>query len=74
MDINLTDLVNALGLGNLNLSSLDLSSLLSQLGLGDLNLGSLFSDLGLSVPAERRGPWHLLADASTSRDRHWAVC
>ena len=45
MDINLTDLVNALGLGNLNLSNLDLSSLLSQLGLGNLNLGQLFSDL-----------------------------
>lgn len=48
VDLNLTDLVNALGLGNLNLSSLDLSSLLSQLGLGDLTLGGLFSDLGLS--------------------------
>ena len=48
VDLNLTDLMNALGLGNLDLSSLDLSSLLSQLGLGDLTLGSLFSDLGLS--------------------------
>jgi hypothetical protein len=48
IDLNLTDLVNALGLGNLGLGSLDLSSLLSQLGLGDLTLGSLFSDLGLS--------------------------
>jgi hypothetical protein len=48
VDLNLTDLINALGLGNLDLSSLDLSSLLSQLGLGDLTLGSLFSDLGLS--------------------------
>jgi len=48
VDLNLTDLVNALGLGNLGLGSLDLSSLLSQLGLGDLTLGSLFSDLGLS--------------------------
>jgi hypothetical protein len=48
VDLNLTDLVNALGLGNVGLGSLDLSSLLSQLGLGDLTLGSLFSDLGLS--------------------------
>jgi hypothetical protein len=48
VDLNLTDLINALGLGNLGLGSLDLSSLLSQLGLGDLTLGSLFSDLGLS--------------------------
>ena len=48
VDLNLTDLINALGLGNVGLGSLDLSSLLSQLGLGDLTLGSLFSDLGLS--------------------------
>jgi hypothetical protein len=48
VDLNLTDLVNALGLGNVGLGSLDLSSLLSQLGLGDLTLGSLFQDLGLS--------------------------
>jgi hypothetical protein len=48
VDLNLTDLINALGLGNLGLGSLDLSSLLSQLGLGDLTIGSLFSDLGLS--------------------------
>jgi len=48
IDLNLTDLVNALGLGNLGLGSLDLSSLLSQLGLGDLSLGDLFKDLGLS--------------------------
>ena len=48
VDLNLTDLVNALGLGDLGLGSLNLSSLLSQLGLGDLTLGSLFSDLGLS--------------------------
>lgn len=48
VDLNLTALINALGLGNTDLSSLDLSSLLSQLGLGNLTLGSLFSDLGLS--------------------------
>ncbi|MGB6208385.1 hypothetical protein [Mycobacterium sp.] len=49
VDLNLTALINALGLGNTNLSSLDLSSLLSQLGLGNLTLGSLFGDLGLST-------------------------
>jgi hypothetical protein len=48
IDINLTSLIDALGLGNTPLSDLDLSSLLSQLGLGDLNLGTLFDDLGLS--------------------------
>jgi hypothetical protein len=49
LDINLADLVNALGLGNLSLSNVDLSSLLGQIGLGDLTVGSLFSDLGLST-------------------------
>jgi len=48
VNINLTSLIDALGLGNTPLTDLDLSSLLSQIGLGDLNLGSLFSDLGLS--------------------------
>jgi hypothetical protein len=48
VDLNLTDLINALGLGNLSLSNLDLSNLLSQIGLGDLTLGSLFSDLNIS--------------------------
>jgi hypothetical protein len=48
VDLNLTDLINALGLGNVGLGSLDLSSLLSQLGLGSLSLGDLFNDLGLS--------------------------
>jgi len=48
VNLNLTNLVNALGLSDLNLSNLDLTSLLSQLGLGNLTLGSLFSDLGLS--------------------------
>lgn len=47
-DLNLAALINALGLGNTDISSLDLSSLLSQLGLGNLTIGSLFSDLGLS--------------------------
>jgi hypothetical protein len=47
IDINLPDLINALGLGNTPLTDLDLSSLLSQIGLGDLNLGTLFSDLTL---------------------------
>jgi hypothetical protein len=46
--INLSDLVNALGLGSLNLSNLDLTDLLNQIGLGDLTLGQLFSDLNLS--------------------------
>jgi len=48
IDINLTSLVDALGLGNTPLTDLDLSTLLSQLNLGDLNLGTLFDDLGLS--------------------------
>jgi hypothetical protein len=48
VNINLTSLIDALGLGNTPLTDLDLSSLLSQIGLGDVNLGSLFSDLGLS--------------------------
>ena len=60
IDINLTSLIDALGLGNTPLSNLDLSSLLSQIGLGDLNLGSLFSDLGLSD----KGLGTLLADAT----------
>jgi hypothetical protein len=47
VDLNLTELLNALGLGNLDLTNLDLSSLLSQLGLGDLTLGGLVSDLNL---------------------------
>src|ERR1700744_2949070 len=47
IDINLTSLIDALGLGNTPLTDLDLSNLLSQLGLGDLNLGQLFDDLGL---------------------------
>jgi hypothetical protein len=47
VNINLTSLIDALGLGNTSLSNLDLSTLLSQLGLGDLNLGTLFNDLGL---------------------------
>lgn len=48
VDLNLTDLINALGLGSLNLSNLDLTSLLSQLGLGDVNLDTLLTDLGIS--------------------------
>ncbi len=60
VNINLTSLIDALGLGNTSLSNLDLSSLLSQLGLGDLTLGSLFSDLGLSG----KGLGDLLGDPS----------
>lgn len=48
VDLNLVNLVNALGLGNTLLTDLDLTSLLNQLGLGDLDLGGLFSALGLS--------------------------
>jgi hypothetical protein len=48
IDINLPDLVNALGLGGTVLNNLELSNLLDQLNLGDLTLGSLFSDLGLT--------------------------
>ncbi len=44
VDINLADLVNALGLGNLNVN---LTDLLSALGLGDLTLGKLVDDLSL---------------------------
>ncbi len=62
IDINLVDLINALGLGNTPLTGLDLSSLLSQLGLGDLTLGSLFSDLGLST----KGLGDLLGNPSLS--------
>jgi hypothetical protein len=60
VDINLTDLLNALGLGNLDLTNLNLSDLLSQLGLGDLTLGTLISDLNLSDD----GLGTLLADGS----------
>lgn len=62
VDLNLTDLINALGLGNLSLDNLDLSSLLSQLGLGDVTLGGLFSDLGISGD----GLGTLLGDPSLS--------
>jgi hypothetical protein len=48
VDLNLTDLVNALGLGSLNLGDLDLTALLGQVGLGDLTIGTLITDLGLS--------------------------
>ncbi|MBV9722585.1 MAG: hypothetical protein JO082_11810 [Mycobacterium sp.] len=62
VDINLTDLLNALGLGNLDLSSLNLSDLLSQLGLGHLTIGQLFTDLNLSSD----GLGTLLADGSSN--------
>jgi len=60
VNINLTSLIDALGLGNTPLTDLDLSSLLSQIGLGKLDLGTLFSDLGLST----KGLGTLLADAT----------
>jgi hypothetical protein len=62
VDLNLTDLVNALGLGNLGLGSLNLGDLLNQIGLGDLSLGDLFNDLGLSG----KGLGDLLGDPSLS--------
>ena len=48
INLNLVSLLDALGLGNLDLSNIDLTSLLSQLGLGDLNLGGLLDALGIS--------------------------
>ena len=59
-DLNLTDLVNALGLGNLGLGSLNLGDLLNQIGLGDLSLGNLIDDLGLGT----KGLGDLLGDPS----------
>lgn len=47
--LSLTNLIDALGLGNTPLTNLDLTSLLDQLGLGQLTLGGLFSDLGLAT-------------------------
>jgi hypothetical protein len=49
INLSLTNLVDALGLGGLKLTDLDLSALLSQLGLGNLTLGSLFNDLGIGT-------------------------
>lgn len=48
LDLNLTNLLNALGLADLDLSDLDLSNLLDSIGLGNLDLGTLFDDLNLS--------------------------
>ncbi|MDQ2625974.1 MAG: hypothetical protein M3Y90_03095 [Actinomycetota bacterium] len=48
VNLNLVQLLNALGLGNLDLSNLDLQNLIDQLGLGDLTLGGLLSALGIS--------------------------
>lgn len=48
VNLNLTQLLDALGLGNLDLSNLDLQNLIDQLGLGDLTLGGLLSALGIS--------------------------
>ncbi|MEB3030530.1 hypothetical protein [[Mycobacterium] nativiensis] len=49
IDLNLTKLLDLLGLNNLDLSNLDLTNLLDQLGLGNITLGSLFSELGLAT-------------------------
>jgi hypothetical protein len=50
VDVNLTKLLDGLGLGNLDLSDLDLNldELLHALHLGDLDLGELLDKLGLS--------------------------
>jgi len=48
VDLNLTQLLSALGLGNLDLSNLNVNELLDQLGLGTLTLGSLLGELGIS--------------------------
>lgn len=48
VNLNLVQLLNALGLGNLDLTNLDLQNLIDQLGLGNLTLGSLLSELGIS--------------------------
>lgn len=58
--LSLTNLIDALGLGNTPLTNLDLTSLLDQLGLGQLTLGGLFSDLGLA----NKGLGDLLGDPS----------
>lgn len=49
-NLNLTSLLDALGIGDISLSSLgiNLTDLLNQLGLGTLDLGGLFNALGLS--------------------------
>ncbi|OBH21478.1 hypothetical protein EHH44_01680 [Mycolicibacter terrae] len=48
VDLNLAKLLDALGLGNLDLSNLNVDDLLNQLGLGTLTLGSLLDALGIS--------------------------
>lgn len=48
VDLNLTELLDTLGLGDLDLGELDLSGLLDKIGLGELNLGDLFNELGIS--------------------------
>lgn len=48
VDLNLAKLLDALGLGNLDLTNLDLTGLIDQLGLGTLTLGGLLSALGIS--------------------------
>ncbi len=49
VDLNLTNLLDALGLGNLDLTNLDLSKLLGDIDLSNLTLGKLFSDLGIAT-------------------------
>ncbi len=49
INLNLTNLLDALGLGNIGLNTLgiDLTSLLNQIGLGNLDLAGLFTALGI---------------------------
>jgi hypothetical protein len=49
INLNLVNLLDALGLGNLDLTSLQLSDLLSQIGLGNVDLGGLIDALGLNA-------------------------
>lgn len=48
INVNLANLLDALGLGNLDLTSLQLGDLLNQIGLGNLDLGGLINALGLN--------------------------
>jgi hypothetical protein len=48
VNLNLPQLLDALGLGNLDLTNLNVDDLLDQLGLGTLTLGGLLGALGIS--------------------------
>lgn len=64
ISLNLANLLDALGVGDLSLSSLgiNLTDLLNQLGLGNLDLGGLFDALGIG----NDGLGSLLTDATLS--------